>query len=452
LPEELRSHTGRALQTKPDQREPAQKQLAEKYEKSLRPTATEIEAALSAQEKAALAGIADETNRLHHSRRTWGRLQAVYDVGPPPVTYLLKRGNHLTPGEAVEPAFPAILLAANPAHVRFPAPPHPEGVAFGPCGATSGRRLALARWLTDANSLGGQLVARVLMNRVWQQLFGVGLVETSDNFGVSGARPSHPELLDWLAGEWLRHGWRLKPMLRELVESTAYQQSAAPSATPSVRRAQELDPENVLLWRQRLRRLEAEAIRDSLLAVSGQLVRTVGGPAVPLESRPDGMIVVKRSVPPTAGTSGPGSDVGARRSLYLLARRNYHLSLLSTFDQPSMSLNCSRRKPSAVVSQSLTMLNDEFVLEQAQRLAMRATQGDSTKLSETGVTGVIERVFLLVLARRPDLEEAGWCRDYLRRQEKYHERNGATSAQAQERAWRGLCHTLLNSSEFLYTP
>jgi len=98
------------------------------------------------------------------------------------------------------------------------------------------------------------------------------------------------------------------------------------------------------------------------------------------------------------------------------------------------------------------MMNDGFVLEQAQRLAMRATQGDSTKLSETGVTGVIERVFLLVLARRPDLEEAGWCRDYLRRQEKYHERNGATSAQAQERAWRGLCHTLLNSSEFLYTP
>jgi hypothetical protein len=245
-------------------------------------------------------------------------------------------------------------------------------------------------------------------------LLGRGLVPSVDNLGVTGARPTHPELLEWLAGEFVARGGQLKPLVRLIVTSATYRQASAGVSGPA-----SVDPDNNLLWRMRLRRLESEAVRDAILAVSGQLDRTPGGPPVMTESRPDGHIVVK---PPGSG----------RRSLYLLGRRNYHPTLLAVFDQPVMTTNCACRSPSAVVLQSLTMLNDEFVREQAGHLARRVRQlaGDRPELQ-------VARAFVLVLGREPTGREAGLCRAVL---EKPGE--GLTR----------LCLILLNTSEFLYVP
>jgi hypothetical protein len=358
-------------------------------------------------------------------QRTYGKLQALYDVGPPPETHLLRRGNYLHPGDVVEPGFPAVLQdPERPASV-----PAPEAGA-----PTSGRRLALARWLTDGRTPAGGLVARVRVNRVWQQLFGQGLVATGDNLGRSGSPPTHPELLDWLAGEFVEGGWRLKPLLRTLVTSAAYRQTATHAAGSDGERA---DPGNDLLWRMRLRRLESEGVRDTLLAVGGNLDTTAGGPALPLEVRPDGKVVIKEQGLPTPTSRW-------RRSLYVLARRNYHLSLLNTFDQPVLATNCTGRQASAVVGQPLTMLNDSFVRDQADRFAGRVERAAGTPEKQ------VAAAFRIALGREPKPDEAAACVELLRRHaERFGDR---PPAEAAHRALAELCHVLLNTNELLYVP
>jgi hypothetical protein len=347
----------------------------------------------------------------------WGNLQVVCDAGPPTPTYLLKRGNHDRPGPEVAPGFLSVLCASEAASVLGPTKAE---------GKTSGRRVALARWLTDFQSPAGGLVLRVRVNRIWSHLFGKGLVETCDNLGVTGAKPTHPELLEWLAAEFAANDGRLKPLLKTLMMSTVYRQMSADSSPEAAR----IDPDNRLLWRQRLRRLESEVVRDAILAVSGQLDRSAGGAPVPVETRPDGSFVVREKDQPTPTSKW-------RRSVYLLARRNYHPTLLGVFDQPNLTTNCACRTPSAVVLQSLTMLNDGFVLEQADYLAQRVARCASTP------QGQIDAAFRIVLSRPPRPRESEWCADLLRR---HAQRYPAQQALAH------LCHTLLNTSEFLYAP
>ncbi len=202
----------------------------------------------------------------------WGNLQVVCDTGPPTPTHLLRRGNHDRPGAEVVPGFLSVLCSSDAAAVLG---------ATRAEGKTSGRRLALARWLTDPHTPAGGLVLRVRVNRIWAHLFGKGLVETCDNLGVTGAKPTHPELLEWLAVQFAAHVGQLKPFLKLLMTSTVYRQQSADNQPAGAR----IDPENRLLWRQRLRRLESEAVRDSLLAVSGRLDRSAGGPPIPVEAR-----------------------------------------------------------------------------------------------------------------------------------------------------------------------
>src|SRR5262249_10823425 len=174
-----------------------------------------------------------------------------------------------------------------------------------------------------------------------------------------GARPTHPELLDWLATEFVQSGWKMKALHRQIVTSTVYRQSSA--HWPG---AETIDPTNQLLWRMRLRRLESEAVRDALLTVSGRLDRSPGGVPVPIEPKADGTVVV-----PGKGRATPTAQW--RRSVYLFARRNYNLTLLNVFDQPVMATNCARRVHSAVPLQSLTLLNDAVLLEQGDHFAER---------------------------------------------------------------------------------
>jgi len=333
----------------------------------------EQQSALNKEEdEAECSEIETKIAALNSQKKSYPVLQVAVEQNPPSPTYLLRRGQVGKPGVEVQPASLTILQQARAAG-------HAESQSeLQPQGATSGRRLAIAKQVTDADSIAGALVARVFVNRLWQELLGKGIVETSDNFGVSGARPTHPELLDWLATEFIRGGWKVKPLVKTIMMSSVYRQT---SLRQDADFATQVDPANDLLWRARLRQLSSEHIRDRVLAVSGQLDRTVGGPPVPLLARPDGKIVINMDSLPT-------STSHLRRSLYILNRRNYHLSMLTTFDQPFLTSNCTCRKPSAVVTQSLTMMNDEFVLEQASRFAQRVvrefqTNRPSKRVSKT---------------------------------------------------------------------
>ena len=257
---------------------------------------------------------------------------------------------------------------------------------------SSGRRLALAEWLTREGTPAASLVARVYVNRVWMHLFGAGIVSTADNFGKMGSQPTHPELLEYLAGEFIRNGWSTKKLIREMMLSRAYRQSSLAAdfpKTPGLADPQTADPDNSLLWHMRLRRLESEVIRDSMLAVTGKLNAKIGGPPVPTITENDGMVIIDEKK-----LDDPADRF--RRSMYLVARRRYNLSMLGVFDHPVMSTNAKERGASAVVLQSLMMMNDKEVLTQAGYFADRvlaAASGDRERA---------QQAFRYALSRSPD--------------------------------------------------
>jgi hypothetical protein len=350
-----------------------------------------------------------------------GKIQAAWEAdGAVPPTYLFRRGNLMTPSALVQPAVFSVLTD----------PQSPTLIPTANLGAaTSGRRTAWARWLTRPDH---PLTARVFVNRVWQHYFGEGIVTTSDNFGHLGARPTHPELLDWLATEFVRGGWKVKDLHRLIVTSAVYRQSSAPQPGPAA-----VDPGNQLLWRMRLRRLESEAVRDAILAVSGRLDRTSGGPPVPIEHHRDGTVVV-----PDKGLPAPSARW--RRSLYLFARRNYNVTLLNVFDQPVMATNCTRRIHSAVPLQSLTLLNDVFMLEQADCFAARVVARADSESQQ------IATAFRLAFAREPGAAEIGASAALLQKLRERYTEEKLPPDQVQRKAQARLCHMLLCANEFLY--
>ena len=248
-----------------------------------------------------------------------GRIAWVGDVSSEPVEIpILVRGNYATPGRKVGPGVPAFLADPDNRYV-------PDAASAGP--GSTGRRLALARWLTKPGSRPAALLARVLASRTWQDHFGTGLAATPENLGYTGSPPSHPELLEFLAAELARSGWSAKALHRMIVTSTVYRQSSA--SRPEAAR---IDPDNRLLARFPLRRLDAESIRDAMLWVSGELDEHSGGPFVPTHRTDSGEVAVE--------DSAPGST---RRSVYLQQRRTQLASLLDVFDAPSIVTTCTRR-------------------------------------------------------------------------------------------------------------
>ncbi len=407
LPEDVRSQLRSAIDTPEDQRSDDQRQLLATHAGLVNVSDEAVNNSLSDEESRELAELAAERGTLESDRQSYGTICFATAEATSPATHVLRRGNYLRPGLEVDPELFEILCSPG------------EPLVLSDNG---GRRLALARALTDSTSLAGQHVARVFVNRIWQQLFGKGIVETSDNFGVSGAAPTHPALLDWLTLRFIEGGWRVKPLIRTILLSATYRQTSTLDPTNS--RGAEVDPDNRLLWRMNLRRLDSEQVRDSILTVSGKLDRTLGGPPVPLDPRPDGMVVIKTDGLPTPTTQW-------RRSVYILARRNYHMTLMRVFDQPIVARNCAYRQHSAVVTQSLALLNDDFVIEQAGYLADRsaAEAPDRTPFAR------IRTAWRIALGRFPDETELQWCLEFLER---------GTLNQ--------LCHMLLNTNEFLYVP
>src|SRR5205823_5050048 len=198
-------------------RNEVQKDLAAKFGTSMTVKAEDVAVGLSAAEKETIKDLEARMARTEARRRKWGKIQALYDVGPPPPTHLLIRGSEQSPGAEVAPGFLRVLCRSDAQAIVRGRAPH-EG--------TSGRRTALARWLTDASSPASSLLARVMVNRVWKHLLGRGIVPTAENFGVQGQPPTHPELLEWLSCELVDNGWRIKPLIRLIVRSTVYRQAS----------------------------------------------------------------------------------------------------------------------------------------------------------------------------------------------------------------------------------
>ena len=308
------------------------------------------------------------------------------------------------------------------------APAEPSRASNGSAGASpsrSGRR-ELADAVVDPRN---PLTARVMVNRLWQHVFGVGLVKTVDNFGELGERPSHPELLDWLAAEFVDSGWSIKHLLRLMLTSHTFQLSSEASAA-----ARERDPNNRLLSHASVRRLEAESLRDSLLFVSGRLDRTQGGLGVPLPLRTG----FKDFENPLGGPA----DGNGRRSVYLEARRNYPQSLLIAFDQPKPVLTVGERNATNVPAQSLVLLNDQFVLIQARLLSDRIRLMPSTELR-------LSALWQIAFARPITDIEAARAVDFLKSQAAILGTMGE-GWQNDASAWNELAHALINTKEFLY--
>jgi hypothetical protein len=420
LPEVIRADTAEALRTPGAKRTAVQKYLADKLGPRLTVSPDEVSRASSQTERAQIAILGQKVAVLNGGRRTPGKLQAAWEAGAAPPTYVFRRGNHVTPAGEVRPGVFSVLDD----------PTSPTSIApVKPSGPSSGRRAAWARWLTRPDH---PLTARVFVNRIWQHHFGEGIVATADNFGHLGAHPTHPELLDWLATEFVRSGWHVKALHRLIVTSTVYRQSSVPR--PDL---EAVDPGNQLLGRMRLRRLESEAVRDAVLSVSGKLDRTMGGPAVPLEPRSDGMIVIQEKGLPT-------STSHHRRSLYLFARRNYNLTLLSVFDQPVMATNCVRRIHSAVPLQSLTLLNDATMLELADKFAERVASCPGS------IERQVDMAFRLAFGRPPTVNEVTRSRAFLTKIRDDFAREKVPPTQAERKALSRLCHSLMCANEFLY--
>jgi hypothetical protein len=343
-------------------------------------------------------------------------------VDQPPPVHVFERGNYGSPAELVEPAGFAILdNQTKPA-----APPNPEATAPK---RSSGRRLAFANWLTEANSKRASLIARVHANRVWQLLFGIGIVASADNFGLSGPIPSHPELLNWLAADLTRSDWSTKRSLRTILTSAAYRQSSVLVDSPTQADRFSLDADGRRLSRFPIRRLDAEAIRDSLLAASGDLDDRLYGPYIPTTRAKNGETIV--------GEDNPG---GRRRSLYLQQRRTQVHSLLQVFDAPSIVFNSTRRPRSTMPLQSLSLLNSEFVVARSKHLAEHLVHhlaNDSDR---------IQQAFLLTIGRAPTEADIAVITSFLQTQlTGYGEDPDATI-----RAWSDLSQALLIGNAALY--
>ena len=270
-------------------------------------------------------------------------------------SFVYERGDFRRRGPRVEPAYPRIAVTATPPSVP-------------PAGGDVLPRLALANWLASDDNF---LARRVIVNRIWQHHFGRGLVQSPSDFGVMGESPSHPELLDWLVDEFARTGGSLKQLHKLMLTSAAYRQSSHPAVNPSPaelarwQSAQEIDPENRLLWRANRRRLDGEAIRDCMLAASDRMSPKRGGPGV-MPPLPDELTItlLKDQWKPS-----PNEEDHRRRSIYIFARCNLRFPIFEAFDRPETTASCSERGQSTIAPQALLLLNSEFSLASARDLA-----------------------------------------------------------------------------------
>jgi hypothetical protein len=422
-----------ALDVEPAKRTPEEKKLAEHGQILIKVSWDELVEALTPAERARRAELRDQIHALQARlppppSHAW----AITEDAKVPPTYILKRGDPKRKGKEIQPAIPEA-LQQKAVELRT--------------------RLDLAQWLSRPDH---PLTGRVLVNRLWQHHFGRGLVSTPNDFGVRGELPSHPELLDWLACEFVDHGWSIKHMHRLIVLSNTYQQT---SRLPAGARAKTVDPANRWLSRMNRQRLQGETLRDSVLAAAGTLNRKLGGPMVRVPLEPEVYdLIFTEGEPDGLWLVTPDPREHTRRSIYLFAKRNVRLPMLEAFDQPDSLTSCPVRPVSTFAPQALILLNGPFLQEQSKALAGRL-------LRECGpaVDRQVDRAFHLTLARPPrDLEarlalefltsQAELLRDRLRARDRLllpmELPPGSDPAAAA--ALVDLCLALFNRNEFLY--
>lgn len=493
-PEAVREELRQAVNTPAKEQSNAQKALLERYPKVR--TIDWIVGQLVEYDNAAHRAFQEEEKQVAaiRERKPLDRmLMAVSESASPRESHVFFRGDPESPQQRVEPGELTVLLvhrdrapgllAAGPSEPCCETSAETAADESGSSGeAIEGsrggddqsfsirNRLDYARSLTDGSH---PLVARVLVNRVWLQYFGAGLVRTPGDFGLNGQPPSHPELLDWLADDFVRHGWSLKRLHRQIALSRTYRQASgltwlettkgdgapAEEVVAASRAAwldsRQRDPENRWLSRMTLRRLDAEAIRDAILAMSDQLDQQLAGPSVPVSEDDEGKAVIGSRILRDglfAGTRGVGPEA-ARRSLYLSAHRSLRLNLLQTFDLPEMSPNCQQRGSSTVTPQALLLMNDSWVIQAAENLSQRLWQETDAPERRIG------QAFELTFARLPTPQEVAdslvfWDRQSeLFRQDPdkaWRERLEQDPEVASRRGLASLCQMLLASNRFLY--
>jgi hypothetical protein len=394
----------------------AEKAKLAAVKKAVEPEEKDVVAALTAEEKKKYEALGKQIEEIGATKRAFTHALLMSDSeGKVAETKLLFQGDYRNERQVVEPGFLSIL---DPNAAAIGKPKNPK---------SSGRRSALAQWIV---SPGNPLTARVLVNRVWQGHFGRGLVATPNDFGLAGARPTHPELLDWLASETVRSGWSLKKLHRLIVTSATYRQASS-SASATASEAARIDADNALLWRQNLRRLSAEQVRDSVLVVSGLLrERTEGGPPVwpelPEEVRAANPALLDDNKEKTKGWYPSPLPERNVRSLYLVQKRTVKVPFMETFDLPENAASCPRRNASVVAPQALALMNGALTADAARAMAAHiGRSGDAA--------AQVHEAFAMALGREPDEAEARACADL-----------------AKSRSLVELCRALLNVNEFLY--
>jgi hypothetical protein len=434
-----------AIDTAEEHRSAFQHQLAFWSERQIEVDEKQLLAQLSDEQQQRREELQQQLKDLKKSKPQPPSAQSIMasveieDSMPP--THLLAGGSYNKPLQELQPGFLQI-VRPDESNLATIEPPRP---------GTSGRRTALARWMTDPEN---PLTARVMVNRLWQEHFGQGLVSNANDFGVQTPPPSHPELLDWLAAEFVSQGWDVKAMHRLMVTSAAYRQAAHQrTADDEPLTAETVDPGNELYWHYPRRRLTAENIRDALLAVAGLLERGMYGPGV----RPQ--------MPPNFSSRERWDESKDeadrhRRSVYIFAKRNLPYPLLDVFDLPDMHESCAKRSETTVAPQALMLLNSEMILDYARKFAGRLIEENPSR----DLPPLVEAAYLRCFTRKPDAAEIAAAIAFIERQ-KTLVVDGQTTGDEPDHgladlpesfdpalaaAFVDFCHALLNANEFVY--
>ncbi|HAB10058.1 MAG TPA: hypothetical protein DCE47_00040 [Planctomycetaceae bacterium] len=431
LPAEIRAEAKAARETAAAKRNAKQKQLIEDY-----PFLSISRGTIQQFERSIAAAIRkkwdDQSAAVGKQRPAADNLMCLSEVpGQVPPTRLFSRGDFKQPREEIKPGELSVLSP-----VGFSIPANDSKLP------TTGRRLAYARYLTNGRH---PLLARVLVNRFWMHHFGRGLVSTPGNFGAMGTRPTHPKLLDWLASEFMQSGWSLKHLHRVILTSTAYRQSATRRE-----KLDQIDPDNQLLGRMSVRRLEAETLRDSLIHLGGRFSDRMFGPPVPvsLDSVGHRIIVSNNRYDPTGRLLTKIASIGSeefRRTIYIQVRRSMPLGVLTPFDPPTMKPNCEVRTASTTAPQSLMMMNDPFVVRHVGELARRVR----TEASD-GPAAEFDLAWWLVFGRGPSDFEQRTGLKFLQDETAAVRAASPKDTDPALTALSHLCHALVSSNGFLY--
>jgi mono/diheme cytochrome c family protein len=406
LPEYMRV----AWQTPLDQRTDGQRLNALQIEKALVFDDEKIRPVLSPEDREKQDALIANIKQLDKERpKPYPAARAIKEDSREALpSYFLYRGSPDARGSLMSPG---TLTVATNSEYKFPEPPADA--------QSSWRRHGLADWIASPDN---PLTARVMVNRIWQQHFGEGIVRTPSNFGKTGERPSHPELLDWLAVEFVSRGWSVKAMHRLMMTSDAYQM-----ASDDIAANMKVDPENRYFWRMGRQRLPAEIVRDLALAVSGSLQHTVGGPAVFPYIDPD----LFQSSTSRTWPGKPDSDPSTwRRSIYVFSKRSIRYPMFELFDQPDMVSSCALRNRSTIATQALLMMNNAFIIQQAKTFAQRLRTDAG---ADTGAQ--VDRAYELALARPPSPFERERAIEFIR---------------SGSRGLDDFCQAVFSFNEFVY--